>query len=403
MGAGASIANVDGVSPHDELLLRSSVAKEMSAEFHRAVQVDHLDGDALKAHMSTWLEENREPVQARVLKCLDVQRRGSVNQINESMQRHMSSVCLRHNDSLRQRNAISYLSAVDGSPQADMAMSVILKLRKKNDHVRVFHSFIQSAQQDLPSNRKASDIEAKYSAMLVGNLPQEKYTLDVRAREGDTTAKDTLMQLLHEFQFAAEHVPVGKSSHSAAATSIPDFVVMGHVGNKRGAAALDGNTPVLGSVTTQTLKAVHLPMIIVKQDIPVAKLSRTFMVVVGNTEHSFSCLEIVLKLTRPIDKVVCLHVATDADTDDSLTIIRTKYEDELSETGPFDSKYIVVTKTGEQNAADAIIDYVNSETDGVKVDFLAIAPRIHQETSGFSSLTTQMILHAKTNIIVCKH
>ena len=94
------------------------------------------------------------------------------------------------------------------------------------------------------------------------------------------------------------------------------------------------------------------------------------------------------------------------DNDSSLELLKKEYEDELLDNGPINSKFITLHKSGEENAIEALLNYINNETDGVKVDFitLAIAPRMnHIEHSCFSSMTTQLILNAKTNILVCKH
>jgi hypothetical protein len=403
----ANISDIEGLSKNDMLTFRARFAKEVTDEFNEKMK-EGLQGDGLEAHMMSWIAENKEKIETRLLTNVAQKsdEKNSISEMTNELQEQVQAACERHITSLTRRNAFSYLTAIDGSPQSDLVMSVVLKLRKKNDHIRVFHSYFQANQEKLSHNLKAKAIETKMDTLLVGRLPTNHYTLEIKERNGEKTAKDTMVELIAEYQEIDLYERDQGNNHTRAAKfHSPDFMVMGFVGNKKGAAALDPTTPQLGSVVSQTLKVIHMPTFIIKRDIPNKDQSRTYVCAVGKSSYSKQCLDLILSLVRSIDHVIVLHVLNlTIDNDSSLELLKKEYEDELLDNGPINSKFITLHKSGEENAIEALLNYINNETDGVKVDFIAIAPRMnHIEHSCFSSMTTQLILNAKTNILVCKH
>ena len=151
-----------------------------------------------------------------------------------------------------------------------------------------------------------------------------------------------------------------------------------------------------------------MPVIIIKRDIVELTKGRTFVVAVGSTHFSKQAVEIVLSLAMPRDKVIVIHVInphTDGahDSNATITALEREYQHELDTIAPQGSYFKNLQQKESETVDQTILAFVN-ENEDLEVDFLAIAPRADETNNHqYSSLTKELLLNAKSNIIVVKH
>ena len=392
MGAAASISE-EGVSLAHIPGFRAEMSKKISHEVIRASNEDKLSSTDLEMHMTTWISNNAIKLKEDILAVLSSG--GIEGDVMSGKNSNVNSAFVKYTDMFRERSVTSFFIGIDGSPNSYLALNVALLLRKKHDFMRAFHSWKIGNQTLDHVEMKRDNIETKVGSLFVGNLPSHLYSIDIVARPENETSKEALISVLDSFKAkTAMHLPVQART--------PDFVVVGFDGNKKGWHTGTLGRSLMGSTTDLCLKAVHVPIILVKKDIPPVGLCRTFAVCVSKSKHTSECLDIVLNLVRPKDKIICLHcIDPDFQADESLQLLRAEYENDLHAVGPPGSTFEVVVKDGNQTAGDAITEYINFKHDTV-IDFVALAPR-QTDDGKFSSLTEHLISNAKTNIIICKH
>jgi nucleotide-binding universal stress UspA family protein len=76
--------------------------------------------------------------------------------------------------------------------------------------------------------------------------------------------------------------------------------------------------------------------------------------------------------------------------------MRTHYQQDLDESGPFNSKFEIVEKDRGQSLTHAMADYANSS----QCDFFAIAPRAKRR---LSSVSDYVVNHVHCNVILLKN
>lgn len=283
--------------------------------------------------------------------------------------------CAENVKRLSKHGAHTFWVCTDGSDQSHMAFTSTLSLRKKHDHVAVFHAFKASAVDSLPAKFRPDRLKEEYSVELIGNLSADKHSLIWEDRS-NRPVMETLNHSLYKF--------------SKETGKLPDFVVMGGHGRK-GPKEMPES---LGSNTDTALRNLHLPCIIIKQ--PVVSRPRHFIMAVNDTELSRRGLDILLRLTNSRDKVTCVHFISPDDDDKDLTDMKSYYESELEEYGPINSKFQVVTKERGEAITHTISNYVNNSD----CDFFAIAPRAKHRLSNISG---HVVNHVKCNIILVKN
>ncbi len=164
----------------------------------------------------------------------------------------------------------------------------------------------------------------------------------------------------------------------------------------------------MGSTSDITLRNIHMPVIIVKRDIAELKKGRTFVVAVGSTDFSKHAVEIALSLAMPRDKVIVIHAihphADGAhDSNATLTALERDYQHELDTIAPHGSYFKNLQQEEGETVDQTILKYVN-ENEELEVDFLVIAPRANETNNNqYSSLAKELLMNAKSNIIIVKH
>lgn len=294
--------------------------------------------------------------------------------------------------SVLDRNNVNFMIGVDGSEGSHLCLDVLVKLRKKKDTLKVFHSFTDQAQDDLPAEKKEAGVKEALSIKMINGIPDQKLYEYISERRGDDErVKDHISRKLGELRLK------GKA---------PDVWVCGYSGHINRHQNLSHEPSIMGDTKDITLSSIKMPVIIVKHDIDANK-RLTWVVAVGGKKHSHLGLDVAVTLSRPRDRIVVIHAYSDTNdgstyqSDRTLEMIEKDYTDELASVASEGSFYKLLN-TGSKTPAEAVIEFVNEDTE-VVADFLVIAPRLNETNDHkVSSLTNNLLRQTKTNLVIVK-
>ena len=385
MGAAASLLSEETKTLPDSAFLayQQHIQKAVLTEIAKC----GLQGAELDAHVMGFISENEVQLRADALTAV------SMSPIDNNK---FSGILISNLEAMRESKSYRFMCGVDGSASSNLCLDVLFKLKRRHDTIHVIHSYREDNQGDLPPNAKAPNVLEHVENRLRGSMPSEKYyNLEAVARDEGEPAKDHIVRYLKNLRFSG--------------TRNPDFWVCGYTGNRnRHSAENEGNPSIMGSTSDIILRNIHMPVIIVKNDIVEVEKGRTFVVAVGSTEYSKHALDIVLSLALPRDKVVVVHAINPDndgahDSDATLSALERDYTHELNTIAPTGSYFKNLHMEGGETVDKTILKFVN-ENEDCRCDFLAIAPRA-DETNDFkySSLTKALLVNAKTNVIIVKH
>eukprot|EP01006_Ploeotia_vitrea_P028736 TRINITY_DN61370_c0_g2_i2.p1 TRINITY_DN61370_c0_g2~~TRINITY_DN61370_c0_g2_i2.p1 ORF type:complete len:345 (+),score=4.64 TRINITY_DN61370_c0_g2_i2:50-1084(+) len=304
-------------------------------------------------------------------------------------------------DQLLAKGCVRFLCAVDGSPFADAAVECTTRLMKKNSHVYLFHAFSSEEDKELPRHLDSEALKEKYDIMMLTSLPKSKYTLVWEDRFDNESAQTLPVKVV-----------LIRATDGRIPRCTSDFLVVGYSGlrNHLQSESKDGHglsyhakKTVCGSIADFSMRYVHIPIIIVKKEIPPqsAGVGKSFIMAVDNSTISKKGLDIVYNLLTPRDTLTVIHVFSDKLDNfgnETGNVVRTYYEEDMARYSPTaNCAFIPLMKEGTNLISDTIADYVNEKG----ADFFCIAPRVRAD-GAFASMTEQMITRVHTNIVVCK-
>lgn len=396
MGNAAGVINPDNMSEADKANFVDSIlhgeinglASIFSDEFDN-LKKGNVSVEEVKSRITASLNQKRDTVMARI-----VERNASMASISapepgtplsaEDFQKAVSS----KNKALTHKSAHTFLVGVDGSESSSMAFNMALSFRRKIDNIVLLHTFRGDVDQaTLPPAYRSVGIRSKYETLLIGNMPTSNFHLSFVERLDGQTAKGVLTDIIDNCRRPTP------STHALVGPHIPDFLIIGFTGRKSEVE----NRRFMGSKTDLALRTIHMPIIIAKK--PCVSESKSFVFVVDCTSVSKQGLDILLTIVNPRDDLTVLHVK-DRDQEHTAVSIFEKtqryYEEELQKSGPFNSRFMAIVQPAGKSLVDSIVDHVNDE---IAPDFLVIAPRAQQS---ITSITEQLILKSKSNVILCK-
>jgi nucleotide-binding universal stress UspA family protein len=151
----------------------------------------------------------------------------------------------------------------------------------------------------------------------------------------------------------------------------------------------------LGSNALQALSVLHYPIIVIKRPLRDGPLK--YLYAVNGSMQSKNGLDILLKIIKPRDTLILLHVmdSETPDVDGYLPDMKAYYKRELEEYGPPDSTLRVFMKERGTAITSAIVNYAEEENP----DFFVIAPR---SKINVSSITEYIINHLSMSVVLCK-
>ena len=313
----------------------------------------------------------------------------------EAMEQHTArkdSLILKTRvENFESRNNVNYMLGADGSEGSELCVNVVLKIRKKMDTLKVFHSFTNAAQDELPSDKKEERVKEALSIKMLDKLhDQGLYKFISERRSDDEKVKDHISRKLAQLQVRQD---------------APDIWACGYSGHTNKHQNLSHEPSIMGSTKDLTLATIKMPILIVKKDIPEKK--RTWIVAVGGQKHSHMALDMAVTLARPRDRIVVIHAYSAHNdgiyaADRTLETLEREYTEELEVRASEDSCYKLLETQEGKNAAETIVDFVNEDNEIVG-DFLVIAPRQNETNQcTVSSLTLMLIQQTKMNMVVVK-
>lgn len=300
-----------------------------------------------------------------------------LNKQESLTEEEFKSLCSLNVDNLSKKAAHTFLVCVDGSDQSEIAFLSAMNLRKKFDHICVFHAFKGDHIDSLPTNFKPKIIKEKYEVDLTGSIPSDRFSFIWEDRKG----KPVINTL---------NLAISKQSDQLPGGDPPDFVLMGHHGRKGPKEVATS----LGSNSDRALRALPLPCFIIKKMIN--RGPRSYVMAVDESDLSIRGLDILLRIINPRDSIICVHFYQADDDVTQFSAMKQQYESDLEEFGPINSQFLLIEKERGKSLTRAIVDYVEES----ECDIFAIAPRARQT---LSSLSDYVVNHVSCNVLLCKN
>ena len=391
-----SAGSIQGKRPEKKelALIQSIIHSEIEMEFKK-ISSSGLTGQELESKLNELIHSSENSLRHSILQkakkalghsmkiledLVNVPENERTTDVNQSVET-FREICVNSIESIRLKNQYRWIIGIDGTNGGHIAYETALVLRKKIDHVSLFHVWNDKHQADM--------LQQKYDVLLTtAGIKPELYQF-LWKESGNETVQKILMDLVEELAALAE---------SPYSDPIPDFFVCGTTHSVQQGFS----STTLGSVSDLALRRVHLPVIITKGKVP-PRGPKKYIMAVDDSEQSKRGFDILLTLLAPKDTLRVVHVCNKNDAtqyvdeggESTIAKIKTYYENELDVVGPVDSSVIMLAVEGGVTAVNCLIDYVNSENP----DFLALAPRAQLQNTSF---TEQVMYRVYSAIILCK-
>jgi nucleotide-binding universal stress UspA family protein len=391
-----SAGSIHGKRPEKKelALIQSIIQSEIEQEFKK-ISSSGCTGQELEAKLNQLIHNNENSLRYSILQKaktalghsmkvledeVNVPENERTTDVNQSVET-FREICVNSIETIRLKNQYRFIVGIDGTNGGHVAYENALILRKKIDHLSLFHVWNNKHQADM--------LQQKYDVLLTtAGIKPELYQF-LWKEAGNDSVQKILMDLVEELAALAE---------SPFSDPTPDFFVCGTTHSIQQGFS----STTLGSVADLALRRVHLPVIITKGKIP-PKGPKKYIMAVDDSEQSKRGFDILLTLLAPKDTLIIVHVCCKSDAtqfvDESgeITIakIKTYYENEIDTLGPVDSKVVMLAVEGGTTPVNCLIDYVNNENH----DFLDLAPRAQIQNTSFTESVMYKVYAA---IILCK-
>lgn len=323
---------------------------------------------------------------------------GHIDESNDEAK--FRKLCVDTVKKITTKKSLTHMCAVDGSDGGHIAFETMMFMRKRLDHICIFHAYSKELSGQLPEEYQPTAVRSRYEAELIAkrHLPTTKFTFFFEDKK-DRDIRQVIMELLNNYK--------GVKNPMRPTRNEPNFFFCGYTGTKGGKVA----NSTLGSVTDIALRSVHMPVIICKS--LCVTNSRYYIIAVDGSENSRNGFEIAMALMNPRDRVECINVlkcrSSRSNMDEknqeveeiksrhmSISELQEYYTTELNTYGPAKSEFKTLTCPDDKSIAECLVEYSNS----MNADFFCIAPRTR---AIFTSITEFVILKVEANIILCKN
>lgn len=320
-------------------------------------------------------------------------------------------LCVDTVDKIRLKNTLVYMACIDGSNGANIAFRTMMRLKKRLDHINLFHAFSKAKNQSLPSDYHSDVIKQHYESELISTyrVPVNRFHFDWIDRKNKTVI-DILQNILDGYQYHNSRADAPPNSITGTGPQ-PNFLFIGYHGRK-GDGLTDGDSnrsredeksggndnKIMGTFTEYCLYHAYMPVIICKSLCPTTQ--RLFILAVDGSPLSKRGFDICLALINPKDSLRIVNVYNPRKTGTGCEPppyeIEEFYNHEIESFGPYDSSFTTLTCPIGRSIADCLVEF----SDNVGGDFLILSPR----TRRYMSATVEhVIAQAKASIILVKN
>lgn len=311
-------------------------------------------------------------------------------------------ICVDTVDKIRSKNAMTLMVAVDGSEGSDIAFRTMMRLRKRLDHVCIFHAFSKFKSDSLPEQYQPEVIKTHYESELIATyrVPVSRFATYWEDRNR-RTARDVFLAILDEYRGCVRRgsgtvSPTAPQNgpNTPAARQQPNFFFCGYVGRK----GRKQHPSQMGSFTDAALRNCHMPIIICKSLCP--SVGRIFVIAVDGSPLCKRGFDLAMTIINPKDTVHVVNVynprKTGSGCEPPPEEIEEFYEQELEIIGPIHSKFDTIICQPGTNIAECLVEFSNE----VGADFFVLSPR----TRPFiSPITEYVIANANASIVLVKN
>lgn len=349
-------------------------------------------------------------------------------------------LCVDTVDNIRSKNTMVYMCCLDGSESAYIAFRTMMRLKKRLDHINIFHAYSKSknmtfaslADTDTPgasaggvssfSDFHSDAIQQFYESELISTyrIPVNRFHFDFIERKNKSVI-DIFQSLLDGYQSRDPSTTSDDLSTSITATGPqPHFLFIGYVGRKgqkkgrasgsrggRGKGRDDDDDDeagdergggVMGSFTEYCMFHAYMPIIICKSLCP--QTQRLFILAVDGSPLCKRGFDICLTLINPKDSLRIVNVynprKTGTGCEPPPDEIEEFYNHEIESFGPYDSTFTTVTCPVGSSIASCLVEFSNN----VGGDFFILSPR----TRRYMSATVEYVIsNCQASIILCKN
>jgi hypothetical protein len=388
MGSAASL-NEYNVEAQIQNRYRQEIAALFVEEFSRLKNTKASKED-LRAEFIDVLQE-KEPAILTKIGLSSHTNGANSNSLDEETE--FRQLCVDTVDKIRSKNTMVYMCSMDGSEGSDIAFRTMMRLKKRLDHINIFHAYSKAKNDTLPSDFHSDAIRQHYEAELISTyrVPVNRFHFDWIERKNKSVI-DIFQNILDGYQHdrRADAPP-----NSITATGPqPHFMFVGYVGRK--GRKEDEN--VMGSFTEYSLFHAYMPIIICKTLCP--QTQRLFILAVDGSPLCKRGFDICLSLINPKDSLRIVNVYNPRKTGTGCEPppyeIEEFYNHEIESFGPYDSTFTTLTCPVGSSIGSSLVEFSND----IGGDFLILSPRTR---SYLSATVEHVVTHCRASVILCKN
>eukprot|EP01041_Mallomonas_annulata_P003541 gene3541-7043_t len=307
-------------------LVRNEVATLLADEFDR-LKHSNLSQHEIREKFLHTLRANEENISRKI---------GAIEKSPEPVlkilheEHEFRELCMSSVKKIHLKNANTWMCAVDGSKSSEIAFQTVLSMRRRVDHVCLFHSF-STHDDELNDEQRQESVRQKFEPQLLAHLPVNRFSFYWQDRK--ESLHEAITDLVAEYKTA-----LYTHNLNSPMRILPDFFVLGYSGeNKSGLYECTSSpeTTTSTSSTTATgtslqvattdisssssnpqhhhqpqhhyndhyyatiLRSIPFPIIIAKTECPVG--ARSYILAVDDSEASKRGLDTLLTMLNPRD------------------------------------------------------------------------------------------------------
>lgn len=413
---GGSISIQKGSNAAAEQFLKNEMAKLFAEEFEK-LKESNLCQSELRQNFLDAINRNEFSIWNRLDAIKNAPPKLKKQLSDTDGMADFRELCVKTVEKIHMKNAHTWMCAVDGRDSSEAAFTTTMRLRRRVDHICLYHVF-DGNNNALPDDLREESVRKKFEGQLLHVLPVNRFSFYWQAHTG--SLKEGITDLVQESQRAI-------LTNTPPPRVLPDFFVMGF--SKTNTSNMFPQTPDAkpgGSYASFVLRSLPFPCIIAKRACPDGP--KSFIMAVDDSDTSKRGFDMLLQVMSPRDSLRCVHVQShesdklpslksadgesgeatatesggvgggEGPSDEDRKRWRQEIKDDMLRRAPMDSEYVMVDCGPGEDVAATLVRFVNSAAP----DFFAIAPRTRTSVQ-LSAMSEYVLENIEASIILCKN